>query len=402
MKRNNLLIVVVAVAAFFLLFNPIKWLTGNNTSVPRPALPPAEVNPLVQFATSSWRSPQDYVVASLATRDIVFLGEFAKISQGVTFVQSLVPRLYAAGIRRLGMEYGLADDQQQIDALVTAPTWDEAKARALMFDWVVTWGYQEYIDIYKAAWQVNSRRPAGADPFRIIALSPRQDWSVLTAQADLSDPAKIAALYAQEGSPDAHMAAVIQKQFLQTGQKAVVYTGTQHALTRYRSVDYEKNAAKLGLPETRRAGTIVAAAAPGRVMTIEIHAPWPDATNKVGLGYPAGGLIDAMIDALPADKRSGGWNLAGTPLGALSIKGSVYETPSATTLADVFDGYIVLGPLHDYTVVTAITDFIQAKDADRATQQFPGVKPAPMTLEQVQASIAQDVDAVQKALAQLR
>jgi hypothetical protein len=331
----------------------------------------------------------------------VFLGEFYKISQNTGLVNRLIPRLYAAGIRNLGIEYALSDDQKDIDALLTAPSWNEAKARAITFDWVVTWGYQEYVDLYKTAWQVNSTRPAGAAPFRIVGLNVRQDWTVLTSVKQLEDPAIVARMYAR-GVPDAHMAEVIEREFLQPGQKALIYCGTQHALTRYRSLDYEKNAASMKLPEVRRAGNILFAKAPARVFTIEIHAPWPEPSQKNGMGYPAGGAVDALLDRLPDDKKNGGWDLAGTLLGAVSIKGSTYESPAAKTLADVFDGYVVLGPIRAYTTVTPIPDFILPQDAERASRDFPGVKPAPMTAKQVQAAIAQDVDMLQKALAQFR
>jgi hypothetical protein len=250
MKRNTLLIVVIAVAAIFLLFNPLQYITGNKDAVQRPPITTAAVSPLLQYAQSAWRSPEDYVVSSFGGHDIVFLGEFYKISQNSLLVNRLIPKLYAAGIRNLGIEYALSDEQRDIDALVTAPTWDESKARAITFDWVVTWGYQEYIDLYKAAWQVNSTRPQGASPFRIVGLSPRQDWTVLTSEKDLSDPAVVAKMYAQ-GVPDARIAEVIDREFLQKGQKALIYCGTQHALTRYRSTEYEKNAATMKLAEVR-------------------------------------------------------------------------------------------------------------------------------------------------------
>jgi len=401
MKRNTLLIVVIAVAAIFLLFNPLQYITGNKDAVQRPPLTTAAVTPLLQYAQSAWKAPEDYVLSSFGSHDIVFLGEFYKISQNPQLVARLIPRLYAAGIRNLGIEYALSDDQKDIDALVTSSVWDEAKARAITFDWVVTWGYQEYIDIYKAAWQVNSARPAGAQPFRVVGLSPRQDWTVLTSEKDATDPAVVAKMYAQ-GVPDQHMAEVIDREFLQKGQKALVYCGTQHALTKYRSTEYEKNAAAMKLPEIRRAGNIVAAKAPGRTMTIALHAPWPDATAKNGLGYPVGGAIDAVIDQLPDDRKSGGWDTAGTPFGALSIKGSPYGTDAATTLADLFDGYIVMGPIRLYTTVTPIRDFITAANGDTAVKNFPGVKTAPLTRDQVQTAILQDVQTLQKALALFR
>jgi HD superfamily phosphohydrolase YqeK len=54
-------------------------------------------------------------------------------------------------------------------------------------------------------------------------------------------------------------------------------------------------------------------------------------------------------------------------------------------------------------MVTPIRDFIQPADAQRAGREFPGVKPAAApTVEQLNQTIADDVDALSKALAQFK
>ena len=399
MKRNTVLIVVAAIAGVVLFINPLQYFRGNAGSVARPAADKAALASLLQFADSHWRSPEDYVVSSFASHDLVFLGEFFKIRQNVLLVQGLIPRLYAAGVRNLGIEYALSDDQKDIDALVTAPAWDEAKARAITFDWLVTWGYQEYIDLYKAAWQLNHGLPAGVRPFRVVGLNVRQYWEFLKSNKDLGDPQTVAKIFAR-GVPDAHMAEVIDREFLQKGEKALVYCGTQHIFTRYRSREYEKNAADMKLPETRRAGNIIHEKIGARAFCISLHAPWPDKKQRNGLAYPAEGVIDALITALPADKRNAGWDTAGTPLGALPVRtGSYPEGAAGMTLADLFDGYIIQGPVAEYTTVTPITDFVRPEDGDRAARDFPGVKTTPPTVAQVNQSIEDDVQTVGKLLA---
>jgi len=399
MKRNTVLIVVAAIAGVVLFINPLQYFRGNAGSVARPAADKAALASLLQFADSHWRSPEDYVVSSFASHDLVFLGEFFKIRQNVLLVQGLIPRLYAAGVRNLGIEYALSDDQKDIDALVTAPAWDEAKARAITFDWLVTWGYQEYIDLYKAAWQLNHGLPAGVRPFRVVGLNVRQYWEFLKSNKDLGDPQTVAKIFAR-GVPDAHMAEVIDRELLQKGEKALVYCGTQHIFTRYRSREYEKNAADMKLPETRRAGNIIHEKIGARAFCISLHAPWPDKNQRNGLAYPAEGVIDALITALPADKRNAGWDTAGTPLGALPVRtGSYPEGAVGMTLADLFDGYIIQGPVAEYTTVTPITDFVRPEDGDRAARDFPGVKTTPPTVAQVNQSIEDDVQTVGKLLA---
>ena len=335
MKRNTLLVILVVVAGLAIVVNPLQFFARGSAAPQRHAPDPGKLSALLQFAESSWRSPEDYVLDAFKDHDVVFLGEFFKIRQNLALVRDLVPRLYAAGVRNLGIEYALSDDQGRIDALVTAPSWDEAGARAITFHWLVTWGYQEYIDLYHAAWQVNHARPAGARPFRIVGLNTPQHWEFLKTQKDLEDPATVAKIFAN-GVPDAHIADAIDHEFTHAGEKALVFCGMQHIFTRFRSTTYEKNAARMKLGETRRAGNIVYQRIGGRVFSIALHAPWPDTSQKSGLGYPLDGAVDALIEALPPEKQQAGWDTAGTPLGALPLGHSVYaesggRSPTSST-----------------------------------------------------------------------
>jgi hypothetical protein len=213
----------------------------------------------------------------------------------------------------------------------------------------------------------------------------------------------MAGLFAN-GVPDAHMADVIDREFTRAGVKALVFCGGQHIFTRYHSRAYEKNAASMKLRETRRAGNIVYERIGARVFSISMHAPWPDPGQKTGLSYAADGAIDSLIEALPSAKRDAGWDTAGTALGALPIGTSPYSDGAETgTLADLFDGYIVQGPIAEYAMVTPIRSFISPADAESAQRGFPGVKPAaPPTVEQLNQTIVDDVDALAKALAQFK
>jgi len=401
MKRNTLLIVLVGVAGVFLFLNPLQLF--NRGSPGRPAPSPAALSQLLEFAQSTWRSPEDYVLSAFAAHDVVLLGEFFKIRQNVQLVRDLVPRLYAAGVRNLGIEYALSEDQPEIDALVTAPSWDENRARAVTFHWLVTWGYQEYIDLYRAVWEVNHSRAAGAKPLRIIGLNVRQNWEYLKTQKDLEDPAVVARIYAN-GVPEAHMADVIQQEITSKGEKALVFCGTQHIFTRYRSAAYEKNAVNMKLPETRRMGNIVFSRIGSRVFGISLHSPWPDQGQKSGLSWAADGTLDALIDALPPDKKDGGWDLAGTPLGAVPLGRNGYaEDGAGGTLADLFDGYIFQGPIARYTMVTPIPNFVSAADAETAGQRFPGIKPqTPPTAPQLNQAISDDLQSLARALSQFK
>jgi hypothetical protein len=402
MNRNTVLVVVVAIAGIFLFLNPLQYFRGGPARVVRPAADPAVMDSLRSFAEAHWRSPEDYVLGTFATHDIVFLGEFFKIRQNVQLVSALIPRLYAAGVRCLGIEYALSDDQGDIDALLSAPGWDEAKARAITFDWLETWGFQEYVDLYKTAWQLNHGLPAGAPPFRIVGLNVRQDWAALRTDRDMNDPKVVAKIFAA-GLPDAHMAAVIDSQIIQKGEKALIFCGRQHIFTRFHSRDYEKYVTDMHLSETRLAAAIVYDRIGTRAFSICLHAPWPDKSQKTGLAYPAEGVIDALITQLPPEKRNAGFDTSGTPLGGLPVKTGVYAKGApGLTVSDLFDGYVIQGPIADYTMVTPIRDFVQPRDADRAGKNFPGIKPTLPTPEQVNQSIVDEIKTLQNVLAQFK
>jgi hypothetical protein len=335
MKRNLLVVGIAAVAGIVIFLNPLQYLRGARAE--RPAADPAVIAPLRDYAETHWHPPEDYVTGAFAAHDIVFLGEFFRVRQDVQLAAALVPRLYAAGVRNMGIEYALSVDQEKIDQLVSGGSWDEGKAREITFDWMVTWGYKEYLDLYKAAWSLNRGLPRGAPPFRVVGLGVRLNWEPLRGEKDMRDPAVIAKIYAA-GTPDAHMASVIEEQFIAKGEKALIFCGRQHIFTRFRSRDYEKYVAAMHLGETRLAAAIVYDRIGTRAFSICLHAPWPDASQKSGLGYAAGGLIDALIAALPPEEKNAGWDLAGTPLGRIPVKSGAYaEGAPGLTLADLYE-----------------------------------------------------------------
>ncbi len=398
-KRSTVILVVLAAVALLVLLSPVGLFRGRPATGAPPAVEPAVLDPLVQAASASARGAEDYVLSCFQAHDIVFLGEFPKVLPHVTLVSRLVPRLAEAGVLDLGIEYALSDSQARMDALLTAPAWDEAAARGIFIDWVSTWGYQEYVDILRAAWEVNSRRPPGRPAFRVVGLNVRQDWELLKTEKDARDPATVRRIMAR-GIPDAHMAGVILREFADAGRKALVYCGAQHALTRFRSREYERSASDMGLPETRRAGNIVFDAVGARAFTVLLHSPWPDSRSRTGLAWAAGGVIDAMVERLPPEKRLSGWDTAATAIGAIAIPSGSYKTGySRLTLADLCDGYVVLGPLSAYQPVTPIPDFVPPEREAEAVRNFPGLKPAPLTLADVNRAILDDAKTVRSQLA---
>jgi hypothetical protein len=394
--------IIAVVVAVIAIFGLPRLLRGGGGPASPPAVSSGTLSPLVTYVESHYQSPADYIVSRFQSHDIVFLGEFYKISQNVTLVSDIIPRLYKEGIRNLGIEYALTEDQARIDALLSSPSFNEAEARAITFDWVVTWGFKEYIDLYRAAWQLNSSLPKGSKPFRIVALSMRQNWEYVKTEKDLSD-AEVIKKILSNGVPDAFMAQGIVREFVDKGEKALVYCGMWHAFTAYRDVEYAKNAAAQNLTETRRAGSIVFDRIGKRALTVLLHSPWPDTRSRTGLAYPAGGVIDALILALPEEKRSAGFDTAGTPMGSPKVAELPYASGHlALTLGGMCDGYVIQGPISGYRAVTPIDGFITEAGAAYAAKNFPGPKPAKLEVADLNGIVAEDARRVEEMLRQFR
>jgi hypothetical protein len=398
MKRSTILYILMGVAFLFIIFSPVRSCQNRSGAIGMQPQDKQELARLAAWASSAWRSPTEQVIRSFDAHEVVFLGEFYKIREHAVLVRDLLPALHAAGVRNLGIEYALSDSQADIDALLAAPSWDEAKARRITFTWVVTWGFQEYIDVYRAAWQLNRGLAQGERPFRIVGLGVRQNWEDLKTERDLQDKETLHRILAF-GVPDEHIADVIQREFIDRGEKALVYCSLQHAFTRYRSTEYEDNMRDAGFAETRRAGTILYDRVGSRVATIALHAPWPDSSAPTGVSWPLGGTIDAMLYALPADKQAAGWDTAGTPIGALPITSGGYATGRKDlTLAGLCDGYVATGPLTTLHAATPIADFVPADAEDYAVKNFPGPKPARLNAAVIDDAIVQEAQALEQAL----
>jgi len=403
MKRNNWLFITIVAVSFLFLFNPFKSCQNpTGTEIYPPASSPKTTEPLKEWVENRPQAPEDYVASLFRDHDVVFLGEQYKIRQFPQFVQALIPALYKSGVHDLGVEYALASDQAAIDSLLTAPSYDEKKAREITFHWVATWGFAEYVDIYKAAWTFNHGLPQDAPPFRIVGLSPFQDWTVVQTDKDLEKTEIIKKVYAA-GVPDVFMAETIQKEIVSKGRKAAVYCNVQHAFTRYRSKEYEKNLKDKGMDPTKRTGNIVYDRIGSRAFTAYLHAPWPDKTNQAGMNWAADGAIDTLLSQLKPEKQRFGVSTSGTPFGRLPVKSGSYTYGyDKLTLEDLCDGYVVLGPVPGLEVVTPLPDFITQDNFDQAVKYFPGPKEKDLTLAKYNELIAQDAASFTKALKMLK
>jgi heme-binding uptake protein ChaN (Tiki superfamily) len=313
---------------------------------------------LLDFLRASGRPPEEYVVSKFADHDVVFLGERHWVKHDVEFVQGLIPRLHAAGVHVLAIEFACSADQAQADALVAGERYDEAAARRLIFRGLSTWGYREYEDLYRRAWELNRSLPAGAEKFRVLGLNTHADFSQLR---DPMTPEQWKKVWF-EGSSDEHMARVIHDELIAKKTKALVYCGRNHAFTRYRQPELDSTNTKArGFME--RCGNRVSREIGARAFTILFHAPLPAANDR--RVRVASGAIDEAMKSL-GDRRLG-FDVAGTPAGALGEpRSSLGVGTENFTLGDLCDGWVFLAPLSRFEGVTLDPQFVTAANLAEA------------------------------------
>jgi len=374
MDRRRVLIIGILVVAVLVLFNPFG---RRPRKVPAPAMPREQLAPLKEHVLAYGKNPERYVTEAFERHSIVFLGgigDSTLVRQQVELVSRLVPELHGSGIRAIGIEQALYDDQQAIDRLVTADSFDEREAQRLLFRRHVMWGYQEYVEIFRAAWRVNSTLEEGKQPFRIVGLSPRNEWRHLEKQKDLENEVLKNRILAQ-GLPSVFMADVIEREFVDAGFKALVYCTVPHVFTDYRNKRYEENTRDSGFDEARSAGNIIHDQIGGEAVTILLHYPWPEEKSMFRVGRPFGGAVDALIESLPENRRQAGFDTAGTPFADLPVNRGVYAHGyEDLRMKDLCDGYLIDGHVHRYEMVTPIEGFINESNVSEAMTNFPAPK----------------------------
>jgi hypothetical protein len=346
-------------------FLPIASLALIASCGKAPEVPAERKATLASYLKANGMPPADYVVARFTDHDVVFLGELHLIREDVAFVERLLPELYhRAGVRALAIEFACSEDQASIDTLLADPLyqWDRAIQIQRRF-YGGMWPYEEYAGLFKAVWQLNRGVP-GADPMRLIALSPYIDWEKINygdERARQEEEQKLALT-------DRHMAEVLLREAIANRLKTLVYCGRSRAFTRFQQ-PVVRDGELVGL-DREQLGNLIYQRIEGRAMTVLLHSPWPtyggDGDGR--LYRPCNGILDAVLEA-HAD--SVGFDVVGSPFGELEESRSTYRLGHpGLKLADVCDGYVFHKPLMKLHGVSLASSWITSEeDLARAKRQ---------------------------------
>lgn len=398
-KRSRLVWIVAIVVAFFFFIDPFRLFSGGR--VPTVRVDRETQTELASFASSA-KTAADVVVDLLRASDVVLIGETGYASQHVEFAADLIPVLDSAGIRHLGYQYANTEDQTLIDDLVTSSIFDEQLARTILFNHLSVLGFQEHVEIFRAAWEVNRRKSSSDAPFRIIGLSNQLDYEAITSQDDIEDPEVMKRVFAS-GVPDSVMAQIISSEFLDQHVKAVAFLQIDHALTGFRRLGYEEQLRAIGFDGIQRAGNALRNDYGDRVVTAALHGPVQNSRSRTGYGYPTGSVLENAVVTLE-DGTSIGFRTAGSPFADVPIVSDTLtaDVDGEVTLSDYTDAYLVVSPIESLTAITPIPDFITAANLEEAVRTFPGVSPADATVDDMNEFIAGNAQSMAKIFDEFR
>jgi len=394
-QRSRLVWIVVILVGFFFFIDPFRFF--SNDRVPTVRVDRDTQTELALFASGA-QPAADIVVDLLQTSDVVLIGESGYVSQQVEFVADLISILHSAGVHHLGYQYANTVDQALIDDLITSSVFDEQLARTILFNHLSVLGFQEHVEVFRAAWEVNRRKVSSEEPFRIIGLSPRLNYEAITNEDDIEDPEVMNWVFAS-GVPDAVMAQIISSEFLDRHVKAVAFLQMDHAFTGFQRQGYEEELRAIGFDGVRT-GNALRADYGERVVTAALHGPVQSARSRTGFGYPTGSIVENAVATLE-DGASIGFRTAGSPFAEVPMVGDILSVDGdgEVTLSDYTDAYLVVAPLARLTAVTPIPGFITAENLDEAVRTFPGVSPQDVTVDDMNEFIAGNAQSMAKVFA---
>jgi hypothetical protein len=308
--------------------------------------------------------------------------------------------LHAKGVNTIAVDFLLARDQADIDKLVAFNTasesldgFDEKLADQLLFNYVVLFGYREYVDLLFTVWQLNSSLQPNEQKMKITGLAAYQDFSYIQSEEDWEDHDLIRQIIPDQNTMDSFMGKAAIKSLLARPEKSLVFSGVPQAFTAFRQKGFEKHTEDLGYPpeNSKRMGNYIYEKAGDRVATVLAHTFFPDRKSYEGVNYPLGGIMEKVDRGLDNIKKRYAFTVANSPFADMEITGEYVagytENKEKVIFKDLIYGYIFLNSIKQAELVTPIEGFINDRNLEAARKNFPGPKGTKWSVNQLNGYI---------------
>ena len=349
---------------------------------------------------------------------MVLIGEHTLTKEEIDFITVNLPALHSHGVNLFAVEFLRAADQTEIDHLMIAPQFDQNLASDLIFRSGPLWGYQEYLDLLKAAWKLNTEVAKGQLPFRVIGLAISLDFSLVKNEEEFKKP-DVWHRILSGGIPDQEMAAKVLEVLgyakngttassgLTNGKvaKLLVYVRRMSAASRWGDGSYAEEMKSYGYEGEERMGKILKARLGEALTSLIFYSPVPFHRTPFGESYPDNGLIDTVLTKLSPEKTSampvaldltrsefGRVDCSQTDLGLWASS----HKKAMPVLKDLADSIVIFSPIRRLHVMQPIPDFANASNLAAAYKYLPAY------MNHGAAGVAQLNDSVQQRLVDYR
>ncbi len=364
----SILFIISKVGLFFLNVSTLqKRNVLRPDAVDVSSLTEADHVRLGAYLKVNGKPPIEYVIDKFKKHDVVILGEPHQVKEVCEFVGQLIePAYHQGGVRYLAMEVFKYKNTALANRLVTGESYDEELALRLLRDcgWP-EWGFQEYIDILKAVWQVNQKLPPEAEKIKVVCMDSDWDGSVLRTGKTLW---KLPGIFYRMATRDKFMAKVLDWSVVKKGKKVLVHVGAHHDFTHYRQ-PVARNG-KLIAEVSPRFGCILHEKYSERIFQVCLHYQHtrPEeltrGDNSLGTRQPLGGLLEEMFvlnGNIPI-----GFDVVGSPFASLRDNESYYFTyQKYVVFSDIARGYVLLKPMKQLHGVSWADGFVNKENFEQ-------------------------------------
>jgi hypothetical protein len=384
-KNQMIVMFVVLFSAAFMFLDPFGLFKVKNT----PRLQHIDTDVLEAYRpglVQQGNNVNEQFFDLWKSSDIVLLGEFTLIKEQAEFVDQLLPQLNAHGVTTVAVEFLAADDQDAINRLLSASYFDEALARDLLVRRNAFFANLQYLNLIRTTWQ---------NKLQILAIGAPIDHEWASQISENPNAESYKKLYPQ-GLPDEFMAALLEKQVLVAGKKALVFVPKDSAIIGFDEPNYFAQVSALGIGSPQRLGRLLKAKYAGKIASALFHDPWQNQGGKTPVVFPASGIIDRLLLTSSSESRPGfpfaihfpsnilgNWTVNDSdysrlrpwklPSGALSTSPGLSSNASVPVprLKDFCDLYIVLGFIADMHAYEPIPELINDSNITFALKQMP-------------------------------
>jgi hypothetical protein len=369
---------------------------GPQTRITEPA--PEEKAKYLEYLASRGQSPKEFILASFARHDVVYLGD--SFTQNTSLiVRNLIPDLYKKGVRIIGIEFALADDQEAIDALLTGDKYDAGQAHDIVSKQFVSIVYQEMLNLFSDVWKFNHELKAAGPPLRLVGLGVNINLDYLTKE-EFRNNKEMQRKALGNMTLDEGYFKVIDDQIIQKKEKALLYLSAYNCYKNVKMKTFADYYSNIGLAFKGTVAMMTKAVLKERQLTILFHNELVLYERQAEL-FPMHGVFEALFRELPPEQRVTAFPVPQSPFASLPVAEELQAADDQPVLfKDMCDAYILNGSVSDYRFTLLRDDAIGIKQMERIYHAM-GVDPAKAKAKTPEKFISMMNEQIMKANTQL-